>query len=64
VGRLAVAQARESLRIVRDRFDAGLAPVNDLLRSSMAVLEAEYHQTAAATDVLISAALLERARGR
>jgi outer membrane protein TolC len=64
VGRLAVAQARESQRIIRDRFDAGLAPVNDLLRSSMAVLDAESHQTAAAIDVLISAALLERARGR
>jgi outer membrane protein TolC len=64
VGRLAVAQARESQRIVRDRFDAGLAPVNDLLRSAMAVLEADSHQTAAAIDVLISAALLDRARGR
>jgi outer membrane protein TolC len=64
VGRLAAAQAKESQRIVRDRFDAGLAPVNDLLRSSMALLDAEYHQTAAAVDVLISAALLERARGR
>ena len=64
VGRLAVAQAKESQRIVRDRFDAGLAPVNDLLRSAMAVLEADSHQTAAAIDVLISAALLDRARGR
>jgi outer membrane protein TolC len=64
VGRLAVAQAKESHRIVRDRFDAGLAPVNDLLRSAMAVLDAESHQTGAAIDVLISAALLERARGR
>jgi outer membrane protein TolC len=64
VGRLAVAQAKESQRIVRDRFDAGLAPVNDLLRSAMAVLDADAHQTAAAIDVLVSAALLERARGR
>ena len=64
VGRLAAAQAKESQRIVRDRFDAGLAPVNDLLRSATAVLDAEYHRTAAAIDVLISAALLERARGR
>jgi outer membrane protein TolC len=64
VGRLAAAQAKESQRIVRDRFDAGLAPVNDLLRSAMAVLDAEYHRTAAAIDVLVSAALLERARGR
>jgi hypothetical protein len=30
----------------------------------MAVLEADSHQTAAAVDVLISAALLDRARGR
>jgi len=45
VGRLAVAQAKESQRIVRDRFDAGLAPVNDLLRSSMAVLDADARQT-------------------
>jgi len=64
VGRLAVAQAQEGHRIVRDRFDAGLAPVNDLLRSSTAVLDAESHQTGAAIDVLISAALLERALGR
>jgi outer membrane protein TolC len=64
VGRLAVAQAKESQRIVRDRFDAGLAPVNDLLRTAMAVLDADSHQTAATIDVLISAALLERARGR
>ena len=64
VGRLAVAQAKESHRIVRDRFDAGLAPVNDLLRSSTAMLDAESNQTGAAVDVLISAALLERALGR
>jgi outer membrane protein TolC len=64
VGRLAVAQAKESHRIVRDRFDAGLAPVNDLLRSSTAVLDAESHRTGAAVDVLISAAMLERALGR
>jgi outer membrane protein TolC len=64
VGRLAVAQANESHRIVRDRFDAGLAPVNDLLRSAMAVLDADSHRTSAAIEVLMSAALLERARGR
>ncbi len=64
VGRLAAAQAKESHRIVRDRFDAGLAPVNDLLRSSTAVLDAESHRTGAAIDALISAAMLERALGR
>ena len=51
VGRLAVAQAAESHRIVRDCFDAGLAPVNDLLRSAMAVLDADSQRTAAAIDV-------------
>ena len=64
VGRSAQDQARESQRIVRDRYDAGLAPVNDLLRSANAVLEAEYQHTSALVDVLVSAAMLERARGR
>jgi outer membrane protein TolC len=64
VGRSAVAQARESQRIIRDRYGAGLAPVNDLLRSALAVLDAEYQHTSATIDVLVSAAMLERARGR
>jgi outer membrane protein TolC len=64
VGRSVMAQARESQRIVRDRYDAGLAPVNDLLRSALAVLDADYQHTSATIDVLVSAAMLERARGR
>jgi outer membrane protein TolC len=64
VGRAAAAQARESQRIIRDRYDAGLASVNDLLRSSDAVLEADALQTSATVDAIVSAAMLERARGK
>jgi outer membrane protein len=64
VGRSAQAQAKESQRMVRDRYEAGLATVNDLLRAANAVLDAESQHTAALVDVLVSAAMLERARGR
>ena len=64
VGRSAQAQATESQRIVRDRYEAGLATVNDVLRAANAVLDAESQHTAALVDVLVSAAMLERARGR
>ncbi len=64
VGRTAVAQARENQRITRDRYETGLAGVNDLLRSANAVLEADLTHTAATVDVIISAAMLDRARGK
>ena len=51
-GRAAVAEARESQRIVRDRFDAGLASVTDVLRASTAVLDAEASQVSALVDAL------------
>lgn len=63
-GRAAVDQARESQRIVRDRFDAGLAGVNDVLQASMAVLDADSHRTSALVDILVSDATLRRALGR
>jgi outer membrane protein TolC len=63
-GRAAVAQARESERIVRNRFDAGMAGVTDLLRAQSAVLDAEAHRTTAVVDVMVSAARLMRALGR
>ena len=64
VGRSAVAQARENQRITRDRYEAGLAGVNDLLRSANAVLEADLTHTAATVDVIVSEAMLARARGK
>ena len=64
VGRAAADQARESQRIVRDRFDQGLAGVNDVLRASSSVLEAEFNRTAAIVDMMVADATLRRAVGR
>jgi outer membrane protein len=64
VGRAAADQARESQRITRDRFDQGLAGVNDVLRASTAVLDAEANRTAAIVDGMIADAMLRRAVGR
>jgi outer membrane protein len=64
VGRAAVAQAREGQRIIRDRYENGLAGVNDVLRAAQALIDAELQQTAADADVVIEAAALERAVGR
>ena len=48
VGRAAVEQARESRRIIRDRYEAGLTDVASLLRAAEAVVQAETQQTAGA----------------
>ena len=64
VGRAAVAQARESERIVRDRFDVGLVPVGELLRASALVLEAQSGRIDALVDALLADAQLDRAVGR
>jgi outer membrane protein len=64
VGRDAVAQARESRRIIRDRYEAGLTDVTSLLRSAEAVAQAEAQQVAAQMAVLTASADLQRALGR
>ena len=64
VGRAAVEQARESRRIVRDRYEAGLTDVASLLRAAEAVVQAETQQTAAHVAVLTETAALERTLGR
>jgi outer membrane protein TolC len=64
VGRAAVEQARESRRIVRDRYEAGLTDVVSLLRAAEAVVEAETRQTAAQVAVLTETAALQRILGR
>jgi len=64
VGSAAVEQARESERVIRDRFAAGVAGVTDVLRASSALLDAEANQTSALVDVIVSDALLDRALGR
>ena len=63
-GRAAVKQAAESQRIIRDRFDAGLATVNDVLRASTSLLDAEADRTSALVEATVSEAALRRALGR
>lgn len=64
VGRAAADQARESRRIVRDRYEAGLTDVASLLRAAEAVVQAETQQTAAQVALLTETAALERMLGR
>ena len=58
-----VAQAEESLRIIRNRYSNGLATVTDLLRSETALLESKTRRLAALYDQRIAAVQLEAASG-
>lgn len=62
--RSAIEQARESQRIIRDRYDSGLAAVSDMLRASTALLEADTARVSALADALSATAALDRAVGR
>lgn len=64
VARAALAQARESHRIIRDRYEAGLADIASLLRAAEATAQAETQVSAADAAVLTTSAALEQARGR
>jgi outer membrane protein len=64
VGRAAADRARESRRIIRDRYESGVADVATLLRSADDVLQAEAQQIAARVSVLTATATLQRAIGR
>jgi outer membrane protein TolC len=63
-GRAALTQARESQRIIRDRYESGLATVTDVLRVAEATLDAESRATAAEMDVILQTVALDRALGR
>jgi outer membrane protein TolC len=63
-GRAALVQARESQRIIRDRYESGLATVTDVLRAAEATLDAESRATTAETDVILQTLALDRALGR
>ena len=63
-GRAALAQARESQRIIRDRYEGGLATVTDVLRAAEAALEAQSRATTAEMDVILQTVALARALGR
>jgi outer membrane protein TolC len=55
----AYAQAVESLRIIRNRYEAGLTAVTDLLRAETAAVRARSSQLRALFDQRVSAANLE-----
>jgi outer membrane protein TolC len=64
VGRSATAQARESHRIIRDRYEGGVADVSALLRAAEVVEQADARRAAARVDVMLAAAELSRAVGK
>ncbi len=63
-GAAAVDQARESHRILRNRYDAGLAGTGDVLRAATLELDAETQRVGALVDALTARAELTRALGR
>ena len=62
--RAALAQAREARRIIRDRYDNGLAGVADLLGAARSEEEAATARLSAEIDLAVAAASLHRALGR
>ncbi len=63
VAKAAVAQAEEALRIVRDRYDEGVAVMVELLAAEAARTSAQGHRAAAARDLAIASAALDLATG-
>lgn len=64
VGQAAAEQARESRRILRDRYESGLTDAATLLHSADAVQQAEVQHIAARVSVLTATATLQRAIGK
>lgn len=63
VTRATVDQAEESLRITKNRYEAGLTTVTELLRSETALLEAKLRALGALYDQRVAAVMLELASG-
>lgn len=61
--RAASEQAKESLRIIQNRYEAGLTTVTELLRAQTAQLDATTGYLSALQDWQVSKAQLERAAG-
>lgn len=59
----AIDQAKETIRILRNRYAAGLATVSDVLRAESALLEAETRRLAALHDQRIARIEREAAAG-
>jgi outer membrane protein len=64
VARDAVTQAEESLRIVQDRYDAGLTTIVELLDSETALTAARTNLTRTLYDATVSQARLDLSVGR
>ena len=64
LGQRVVDQATERQRIVRDRYEQGLADATALLRAAEAMVQAREQQVRAQVDVLVERAVLDRALGR
>jgi len=64
VAREAVTQAEESLRIVQDRYDAGLTTIVELLDSETALTAVRTNLTRALYDATVSQARLDLSLGR
>ena len=62
-GTAAAAQARESQRIVRERYDAGLATMTDVLRALDAAASADLRASTAELDVVLESVMRDRAAG-
>ncbi len=60
----AVDQAADSLRIIQNRYQAGLVTITELLRAQTAQLDAETGYLAALHDWQVARAELDRAAGR
>jgi outer membrane protein TolC len=63
VAEAAVAQAEEALRITKNRYEAGLTTVTELLRNETALLETRTRHLAAIYSQRVAAAWLELASG-
>jgi outer membrane protein len=64
VAQAIVSQARESGRIVRDRYENGLADVTVLLQAARAELDADAQDVSARVALVVQRAALDRAVGR
>jgi outer membrane protein TolC len=64
VAKASVSMAQESLRIIKNRYEAGLTEVTELLRSETALLDAQTRHLEAIRDQRIAAVTLEAARGK
>jgi len=64
VGLAAADRARESRRIIRDRYESGLTDTAMLLRAADAVQQADVQHIAARVNVVTATAALQRAIGK